>query len=409
MSNAITALHAAKIPICTLNYDRLLEHVTGLSAINMSETSRVTSWMRREEQGLLHLHGIWDQPETCILGIRDYEATLSDDVRDLIQRALSSFGRLLFIGCGDTFSDPNFSALISWLRKTLKTATPQHYALVKSSDVARRHADASWQGFVDPIGYGESPNNLSGFLLNIFPKRLAANGGRSAKASKSKISSESKYLQEYRSFLIRDCGQMTIEGLGADMDTAQRKFDLEKLFVPLTLSPIPPFITENDPDRNEKLNRWAQKNSAPVPFGRVFAKQKHLALLALPGGGKSLLLKRIAVAYADARRRLSSNDELPEIDLMPILIRCREWKDYITRPIAGILQNMDSITGQRSLAGFGDAIIPSLKRGTVLLLVDGLDEIHNDADRATFVENLEAFLKSVQKDTRRGNKPRGWI
>ena len=34
----------------------------------------------------------------------------------------------------------------------------------------------------------------------------------------------------YRKFLIRDCGEMTIEG--ADMDTAQRRFDLEKLFVP---------------------------------------------------------------------------------------------------------------------------------------------------------------------------------
>ena len=33
-----------------------------------------------------------------------------------------------------------------------------------------------------------------------------------------------------------------------------------------------------------------------------------------------------------------------------------------------------------------------VKRGRVLLLVDGLDEIYNDADRSTFVEHLEAFL-----------------
>ena len=399
MINAIVALQATDIPICTLNYDRLLEDVTGLASISMSETNRVAAWMRREEKGVLHLHGVWDQPNSCVLGIRDYETTLSDDVRDLIQRALSSFGRLLFIGCGDTFSDPNFSALIDWLRKNLKAAAPQHYALVRSADVARRHADTSWQGFVDPIGYGENVGDLSGFLLNTFPKKAPAKTSRGTRALKTKDSAENKFLQEYRSFLIRDCGQMTIEGLGADMDTAQRKFDLEKLFVPLSLVPARPDISENDPDRELKLSQWLETNRGSVTFGKVFAKKKHLALLALPGGGKSLLLKRIAVAYADNDRRLSSNDELPDLKLTPILIRCREWKDYITRPIATILQSMDSITGQRSLAGFGDQIIPSLKKGNILLLVDGLDEIHSDADRTTFVENLEKFL-GLYKRTR---------
>ena len=36
--------------------------------------------------------------------------------------------------------------------------------------------------------------------------------------------------------------------------------------------------------------------------------------------------------------------------------------------------------------------MPLLKKGSILLLVDGLDEIHDDADRATFVENLEKFV-----------------
>ena len=44
------------------------------------------------------------------------------------------------------------------------------------------------------------------------------------------------------------------------------------------------------------------------------------------------------------------------------------------------------------MAGLSDALISPLKKGRVLLLVDGLDEIHNDADRSTFVEHLEAFL-----------------
>ena len=36
------------------------------------------------------------------------------------------------------------------------------------------------------------------------------------------------------------------------------------------------------------------------------------------------------------------------------------------------------------------------KKGSVLLLIDGLDEIHDDALRSTFVEHLEAFLEDYK-------------
>ena len=199
-------------------------------------------------------------------------------------------------------------------------------------------------------------------------------------------------LNEYRKFLLRDCGQMTIEGMRADMDTAQRKFDLERLFVPLTLMPLPPELPTSDPDRGRKLLEWQEKNETPIAFGKIFKDRKRLALLALPGAGKSLLLKRLAVAYADESRRQSSNDDLPLLDLMPVLIRCREWKEYIRRPISVMLDNISAITGQSILAEFSNALKPLLRRGSVLLLVDGLDEIHDDADRATFVDNLESIL-----------------
>jgi tetratricopeptide (TPR) repeat protein len=169
MAAAVRALQVAGIPICTLNYDPLLEIVTGLPGITLRETTKVTSWMSRETQAILHLHGSWDIPATCILGIRDYETTIIDEFRDLIQRALSSFGRLLFIGCGDTFIDPNFSALIRWLREQMKAAAPQHYALVTAAEEARRHTDSSWHGFIDPVSYGFAHRDLPGFLLKHFP------------------------------------------------------------------------------------------------------------------------------------------------------------------------------------------------------------------------------------------------
>ncbi|MCU0072942.1 SIR2 family protein [Pseudomonas koreensis] len=391
--DSVKAISSLGVPICTLNYDSLLEKVTGLPAITLSDTRKTTAWMRREEQGILHLHGHWQQPETCVLGIRDYEKTLNNETRDLFQRHLGAFKRLLFIGCGDTFSDPNFTALITWLRTQFGASTLQHYALVNEQQCKIRNADSSWHGFVDPLSYGSAYSDMPVFLNELFKSVKVSTIPIKADAKKAvKSEKDRKLIQNYKDFLVRDCGQMTIEGVNADMDTAQRRFDLEKLFVPLELMPCPPDISLDDPLRPAKLLNWKRKNKEVQSFGDVFKNSKGLALLALPGGGKSLLLKRLAVAYASPERRSKSKDNLPDLDLIPVLIKCREWRDHIKLPIATLLKSLPDITGQPDLEGLSGALIPVLKQGKILLLVDGLDEIHDDGDRTVFVENLRSFL-----------------
>lgn len=394
LSSALKTLTSLGIPLCTLNYDPLLEIVTGLPALQVSDTQKVMSWMRREYSAILHLHGSWDIPSSCILGIRDYETTQTNEVRDLFQRNLAVFNHILFIGCGDTLADPNFSALVNWLRTKLVALTPQHIALTREADVAGRNADPAWLGFVEPLSFGKAHDDLAEFLLQYFPQATSKKPTR----KRVSVSSESNtVLADYRSFLLRDCGQMTIEGVSADMDTGQRKFDLERLFVPLTVSACPPEFSASDPDGAAKLEQWNKENKGAMPFGKVLASRKRLALLALPGGGKTLLLKRLAVAYAEPSRRIASTDELPDLKLLPVLIRCREWRDHIRLPIRTLLKNIGDITGQSNLSGLSDALVPLLKKGQVLLLVDGLDEIHNDADRTTFVDHLESFLDEYKQ------------
>ena len=390
---AIKALISHGIPLCTLNYDPLLEIVTGLPAIQVSDTQKVISWMRREQTAILHLHGSWDVPSSCILGIRDYEITQSNEVRDLFQRTLAAFNHLLFIGCGDTLADPNFSALVAWMRTKLQALTPQHIALTREDGVAKRNSDPAWVGFVEPLSFGKANDDLAEFLLHHFPQ---VDAKRSTKKNVAAFSDLNTVLDDYRLFLLRDCGQMTIEGVSADMNTGQRKFDLERLFVPLNVSACPPEFLPTDPEGPAKLEKWHKDDKGAMPFGKVLASHKRLALLALPGGGKTLLLKRLAVAYAEPIRRTASTDELPDINLMPVLIRCREWRDYICSPIPTLLKKIGEITGQPNLSGLFDALVPILKKGQVLLLVDGLDEIHNDADRTTFVEHIESFLEEYK-------------
>ena len=185
---------------------------------------------------------------------------------------------------------------------------------------------------------------------------------------------------------------MSIDGVGADMETAKQRFDLEKLFVPLKVLPTPPAFPISDPMRERKAQQWQEKNKTPVPFGKAFAKHKRLALLALPGGGKTLLLKRLAVAFSDPGRLRASDDALPDLDLTPVVIRCREWRDHIHLPLNTLMGNLPEITGHTGLVGLREALMPLFKAGRILLLVDGLDEIHEDARRTTFVENLETFI-----------------
>lgn len=392
LANSIAGLTSAKIPLATLNYDSLLEDVTGLPGIVVPETARVTAWMRRETPSILHLHGKWDAPDTCVLGIQDYAGTVGNSVRDLIQRSLGAFNTLLFVGCGDTFADPNFSELVKWLRKEMGTAAPLHYALVHKDDVAKRNSDPSWRGFVEPIPYEEH----SDVVGNLHQIASAAQSTSSRKSTLALTHAHEIGLESYAAFLLRDCGQMTIEGVRADMDTAQRKFDLERLFVPLDVTPIPPEIPDSDPQKDQKLQTWTENNKE-TSFGEAFTKTKRMALLALPGGGKTLLLKRLAVAYMDKKRRKTSTDELPDLSLYPIMIRCREWRDHIDKPLPTIFENFPRIIGLQELTGFHDGIAPLLKSGKVLLLIDGLDEIHNDAHRTLFAENLEKFLEYYPK------------
>jgi hypothetical protein len=400
MTEAINSIARAGVPLCTLNYDFLLEQVTGLPTVRIGEAIQVNDWMLRRRPGILHLHGSWDAPQSVVLGVRDYESTLGNEVRDLIQRSLGSFKRLLFIGCGDTFSDPNFRALVVWLRKNMRGATPQHYALVGSKDASKRHTDPHWEGFVEPVSYGADYRVLADFISRLFT--IKSNPGVKTRGKTVALPNRDKeherLLRVYKTFLLKDCGEMTLEGVRADMDMAQRKFNLERLFVPLCVTRSLSQSAASEPKREALEHRSrGEATGATVPFGKVFARHRRLALLALPGGGKSLLLKRLAVAYSDATRRELCADGVPAIDVVPVLIRCREWREHIRLPILTMLKKMADITGQSELVNFSEALMPRLKRGAVLLLIDGLDEIHIDADRATFVDHVEAFLAQFKQ------------
>lgn len=175
LASTVRALSDAGVKICTLNYDSLLENVTNLSPVYMTDSVEVIEWFKGERKGILHLHGHWKKPDTCILSSGDYEATIQSSTRNFFQQHMTVFENLVFVGCGGTFEDPNFVKTLGWLRKELKSTKLSTFALVKDLEVTTRKADPAWKNIVEPIGFGTNHSSLKQFLDGLFHEVTSQN------------------------------------------------------------------------------------------------------------------------------------------------------------------------------------------------------------------------------------------
>jgi hypothetical protein len=204
----------------------------------------------------------------------------------------------------------------------------------------------------------------------------------------------SQAMAAYRQYIANECGYIQLDGLPADSDVGARRLNLENLFVPLSLD-----LDEKDslqaPRRVDPGEEEFDKEISRLPVGVVLQHYPRLALLASPGGGKSTLLKRLAVAYADPVRRERVADNLPARDWVPIFIRCRELGRLARASFAELLEALSLREPVRQYAPVFRAFVDgALLRGQVMLLVDGLDEISDPGDRAVFVCTLRAVLQA---------------
>lgn len=193
-------------------------------------------------------------------------------------------------------------------------------------------------------------------------------------------------LASYRQWLGEECGFIHLDGLPADTDLSATRLKLERLFVPLKATYLP------KPDDHTDLVQTLRDLDQPI--GELLEKTSHLALLAMPGGGKSTLLKRLATAYAFPERRKEVADDLPDREWLPLILRCRELRDRAHRPILELLDDIPRHAGMNvgECAAFQDFVHDLLRTGKVLLLVDGLDEISDEGSRQTFANHLRTFL-----------------
>ncbi len=192
----------------------------------------------------------------------------------------------------------------------------------------------------------------------------------------------------YFDYLTRDLGYIQFDGIPTDKEAGAVRAPLEQIFVPLRFRPVHHGQGEHMDDaflRAEEVH--------PVRF--VLTDSPRAALLAKPGGGKSTLIRRIALAYAATERRDWVEDDLPEADWFPVYLRCRDLGEGVQKPITdliyGVIQRAELT---EHTPGFCALIQDAMNTGQMLLLVDGLDEITNETHRMQFVEHLETFVNT---------------
>lgn len=223
--------------------------------------------------------------------------------------------------------------------------------------------------------------SLSNGQGKLFNGLTLLNKDESRESVKQTLTETSK---KYFRYLENELGEIHFEGLPTDKEAGSVKVKLENIFVPLHLS-------QNTKQR--KTEQFEIDAESRESIGEILGKNSRLAILAKPGGGKSTLIKRIAIAYAFPERRKQINDSLPERDWFPIFLRCRELGDRITQSITEIIHSIPTRAEIPSCSDdFSVLVSEALQKGNALLLIDGLDEISEDKNRITFVNQLRTFI-----------------
>lgn len=163
----LEAIRDLGIPIATTNYDDLLEEVTGLEPVTLRDPNRALRVLRKEEPGILHLHGHWGTPESLVLGIVSYENHIGNSRVAALQHALLDYNTVVFVGFGAGLGDPNFEKLREWLR--VQGHEHRHYRLCLDQELDAPHVRTQQGDRIFPIAFGPTHAHLAPFLRSLRP------------------------------------------------------------------------------------------------------------------------------------------------------------------------------------------------------------------------------------------------
>jgi SOS regulatory protein LexA len=171
--------------IVTTNYDTLIESLgSGWTSKTWTDEDFTTVIGGLNENGVVvHMHGVWNEPESIILGSADYQRVKSEELAQTVQQALFLGHRFIFIGCGDGLRDPNIAPLIQFMNRNMLKTKTEHYLLV-IGDQLRQYNERQLSPLISPVAYGGDFGELAPFLEKL------------AKHEDMKVSQDPRYYEK---------------------------------------------------------------------------------------------------------------------------------------------------------------------------------------------------------------------
>jgi hypothetical protein len=162
------ALSNLDLPIFTVAYDDLVEQATHLGSTTWAHPEQVERVIRRQSTNLVHVHGIWNQPDTIVLGRGSYRRYLCHERAQATLRALRLLRSQVFLGFGAGLGDPHFERLRRWARRLGPSSAFRHYRLCTEKEAESLRSEHG-RDRLFLVVYGRRFSDLPGFLRQLFP------------------------------------------------------------------------------------------------------------------------------------------------------------------------------------------------------------------------------------------------
>ncbi len=156
-------------------------------------------------------------------------------------------------------------------------------------------------------------------------------------------------------------------------------------------------IKQNDLLKEQQEWEMRDQSAPRIPAQKVInLSQKKAVILGAPGSGKTMLASYFALMLCETAQSDPTQIGLEAgADWLPVVVRIRDW---VLSPGMGLLDYLRS----NAEANLSCKELPTgffehwLDRGRALILLDGLDEVVDEAQRRKVAEQIETFLHQYQ-------------
>lgn len=200
--------------------------------------------------------------------------------------------------------------------------------------------------------------------------------------------------------IVETYKNLSFSGLG---NLSLGDISVEQIFVHLMLvSEESESSKGGNKTQEEKIYQSTNVDTELIPINLAQALSKNVVIVGEPGAGKSALLRWLAVAFAQKRQQESNKIGFKADDnRLPIFIELKLFSDYYFKPDRRVTPNwMETLTEYISdQPNFSDLPLlflkHALRQGRCLLLLDGLDEVVDQAIRRRLVRFLAQMAHGV--------------